>query len=104
MCRVAGGHIAGKKVGQGAHKRRGRVGCARRGQTGGPGPRASVKDELSRSAPMIELIQRRAPHFRSVAELVRSPRLRNDVGYMPGQVTAAFWWRQSDLFESTRSA
>src|ERR1700694_81069 len=48
---------------------------------------------------MIELIHVRLANLTSEAKLVRSPVVGDDIGRVPGEVTAAFRRRQTDLFK-----
>ena len=82
-------HVAGQKIGQSFGRRKlivTRQGCARsrrrcRAAPGrsAPGPLRAVKDKLPGPATMIELVQMRLADFPSIAQLMASPDLRNDV-------------------------
>src|SRR6266481_3869746 len=53
---------------------------------------------------MIELIEFPVAEFGSVAELVLSDTVGNDVGKVQGQVASALGRRQTNLFKSTGTA
>src|SRR5204863_5436031 len=69
-----------------------------------PGAGRSIKDELSRSATVIELIEFPVAEFGSVTELVLPDAVGNDVGKVQGEVAPAFGGSQTNLFKSSRSA
>src|SRR5216683_3879247 len=97
---VASGNIAGEEVGQSLCYRGFRCGH----RITSPRAGGTVEDELSCSAAMIELIEFPVAEFGSVAELVLSDTVGNDVGKVQGKVASALGRRQTNLFKSTGAA
>src|SRR5882762_340710 len=97
---VAGGYVTSQEVGQSLCYR----GLRCRQRISGPRAGGTVEDELSCSATMIELIQFSMAEFGSVAKLVLSDAVGNDVGKVQSQVASALGRRQTNLFKSTGAA
>ena len=94
-----GEDVAGEKIGQSLGRReliatlQSRARRRRRSRAtparSAPRPLGAVKDEFAGPATMIELVHSRSADLPSVAQLMGSPDLRNDVREVPGEVAAA---------------